>query len=174
MLNDEIEKYKRTITDLENRIRELEVDVTVKERIKLEKEEEEIRVKQRKNSLSKRQKISITSDENFLDNNFAEKSHDMTFYDFPWFLKDEDIKKNVGYVEQLRIKRCYNIRWLRLNFVIPKLTKIYINEVAITINGRNYFFRIFDSRLTPREIKDKFSWQAFKKLEIRRKKLTVQ
>ncbi|RGB31321.1 hypothetical protein C1646_764208 [Rhizophagus diaphanus] len=31
---------KETITDLENRIRELEVDVTVKERIRLEKEEE--------------------------------------------------------------------------------------------------------------------------------------
>lgn len=77
----------------------------------------------------------------------------MTFYDFPWFLKDEDIyeiyehlKKNIRYVEQLRIEKCYNIRWLRLNFVIPKLTKIYINEVAITINGRNYFFRMFDTR----------------------------
>ncbi|PKY51313.1 hypothetical protein RhiirA4_532563 [Rhizophagus irregularis] len=34
-----LEKYKETITDLENRIRELEVDVTVKERMKLEKEE---------------------------------------------------------------------------------------------------------------------------------------
>ncbi|PKY50966.1 hypothetical protein RhiirA4_467752 [Rhizophagus irregularis] len=35
----ELEKYKETITDLENRIRELEVDVTVKKQMKLEKDE---------------------------------------------------------------------------------------------------------------------------------------
>jgi uncharacterized coiled-coil protein SlyX len=37
--DEEIDKYKETITNLENRIRELEADLTVKERIKLEKEE---------------------------------------------------------------------------------------------------------------------------------------
>ncbi|CAG8692368.1 9546_t:CDS:2 [Rhizophagus irregularis] len=37
--NEKIERYERKITDLENRIRELETDVTVKKRIKLEKEE---------------------------------------------------------------------------------------------------------------------------------------
>jgi hypothetical protein len=37
--NDEIDKDKRTITCLQNRIRNLEAEITVQERIRLEKEE---------------------------------------------------------------------------------------------------------------------------------------
>lgn len=107
---------------MENRISELEADVTVKERIKLEKEEEakiftgivkELEQKKnqdtsslttnskvnsgkksesrknRKNSDTQNYKIpefpvKTITDDNHLDNNFADESRDITFYDFPW------------------------------------------------------------------------------------------
>ncbi|PKY61673.1 hypothetical protein RhiirA4_486972 [Rhizophagus irregularis] len=59
--DDEIKKYKETIINLENHNRELEVDVTVKERIRLKKEEKIIqgKVKEQKDQDT----ISPTKDE---------------------------------------------------------------------------------------------------------------
>ena len=38
-------------------------------------------------------------------------------------------------------------------------------NVSITRKNRKFFFRMFDSRLSYRQIKDKYRWQAIKRLE---------
>ncbi|PKK69310.1 hypothetical protein RhiirC2_781175 [Rhizophagus irregularis] len=40
------------------------------------------------------------------------------------------------------------------------------SNILVTRKGREYFFRMFDSKLSPRDIKDMYSWQAVKKVKI--------
>lgn len=40
------------------------------------------------------------------------------------------------------------------------------SNILVTRKRRNYFFRMFDSKLSPRDIKVMYSWQAVKKVKI--------
>ncbi|GBC38205.1 uncharacterized protein OCT59_005954 [Rhizophagus irregularis] len=108
-----------------------------------------------------------------LEQHFSRKSHDITFYDIPWYWSDMEIysqlNENVGYIEYMRIKRCHKYRTVRATLRFSNAyEQIYKNggvNVSITKGERNYFFRMFDSRLTYNQVKEKYFWQASKKLE---------
>ncbi|PKC07101.1 hypothetical protein RhiirA5_500890 [Rhizophagus irregularis] len=111
------------IQDLENRIRNLEANVTAKKRIILEKNSE---TQKKKKCLNKKRKRArpqhakngmITEpaidmidykDKDRLEKYFADKSRDITFYDVPAYWSDDEIlaliNENVGSVEYMRSK----------------------------------------------------------------------
>jgi hypothetical protein len=47
------------------------------------------------------------------------------------------------------------------------------SNISIKINGKDYFFRMFDSKLTPREIKEKVSCQKYRILENAKKAMAL-
>ncbi|PKY50064.1 hypothetical protein RhiirA4_529321 [Rhizophagus irregularis] len=202
------------ITDMENRIRNLEADVMAKERIILEKNEEtnilwgkikaledkekeptckamnnkvqkkkkrpnkkrkRARAQEIKNGMINEIKIGVIGDneKDRLDKYLAEKSRDITFYDVPAYWSDREIfanlNDNVGLVKYMRSKRCHKYKTVRATLHFSKeYEKIYKEggvNVSLTRNNRQFFIRMFDSRLTYREVKDKFRWQAIKRLE---------
>ncbi|EXX76799.1 uncharacterized protein OCT59_015515 [Rhizophagus irregularis] len=113
-------------------------------------------------------------DEDHLKKHFAEKSHDITFYDVPAYWSDEKIlgllNANVGVVEHIRCKRCYKYKTVRVMLRFSNAyEKIYkeggVNVLLTRNNDRTYFIRMFDSRLSYSKVKDKFRWQAIKRLE---------
>ncbi|GBC31944.2 hypothetical protein RhiirA5_422319 [Rhizophagus irregularis] len=65
-----------------------------------------------------------------------EKSRDMTFYDFPWYWSDDECIRD-------------NMKTL--------ISELGAN-ITILRNGRQYFFRMFDSDLLPRELNKKFGF----------------
>ncbi|PKY58995.1 hypothetical protein RhiirA4_481387 [Rhizophagus irregularis] len=208
------------ITELENRIRNLEADVTAKERIILEKNEEinilwekikelegkkdksacqepdmdldKVQKKKKKRPNKKRKRartqqvgngmickyktdLGVTDDskKEYLEKHCAEKSRDITFYDIPAYWSDEEIfdllRTNVGCVEYMSTKRCYKYKTVKVTLRFHNnYEKIYKEggvNVSLTRNGRIYFLRMFDSRLSYDEIKRKFRWQACKQIE---------
>ncbi|PKK59603.1 hypothetical protein RhiirC2_794608 [Rhizophagus irregularis] len=201
------------ITELGNRIRNLEADVAAKERIILEKNEvnnilwEKIKALEEKekeptckdtnmqkkkkcpNKKRKRARAQHTKngmiietelgaigdkDKDRLEKHFAVKSRDITFYDIPAYWSDEEIfgllNTNVGFVEYMRSKRCYKYKtvraMLRFSNAYEKIYKEGGVNVSLTRKDQNFFLRMFDSRLSYREIKDKFHWKAVKRLTV--------
>ncbi|PKY49307.1 hypothetical protein RhiirA4_465238 [Rhizophagus irregularis] len=217
-MGDTVLSSELWIADLENRIRNLEADVTAKERIILEKTEannilwEKIKAleekkneptckdtdmdldnkvqKKRKRPSRKRKRarvqqtkngtITVTEmgaigdkDKDRLEQHFAEKSRDITFYDIPAYWSDaeifENLNANVGFVDYMESKRCYKYKTVRAMLRFSKeYEKIYKEggvNVSLTRNNRRFFIRMFDSRLSYKEVKAKFRWQAIKRLE---------
>lgn len=83
----------------------------------------------------------------YLDQHFAEVSRGM--------ITDEDIYeslKNVEYVEKLSVKRQYKYKTVRAKIRLTKSYETIYKEggsyIAITINERTYFFRMFDVKLS--------------------------
>ncbi|PKY54989.1 hypothetical protein RhiirA4_503012 [Rhizophagus irregularis] len=177
------------IADLENRIRNLEADITAKERIILEKnetinslwekinaQEEKVvtstcnmtnmdvdnnlqKKKKRRNKKRKRTRVQYDkngtinelklglirdADKDRLEEHFAEKSRDITFYDIPAYWSDREIfaklHDNVGFVEYMRSKRCYKYKTVRATLHFSKeYEKIYKEggvNVSLTRNNR--------------------------------------
>ncbi|PKC64407.1 hypothetical protein RhiirA1_462456 [Rhizophagus irregularis] len=57
--------------------------------------------------------VQTTSNDDFLTKHFAERLHDLKFYDFPAYWKDNEIYdslKQVGYIERLEVKWNYKYR----------------------------------------------------------------
>ncbi|PKY56689.1 hypothetical protein RhiirA4_477158 [Rhizophagus irregularis] len=154
-----------TITDLENRIRNLEADVMVKERIILEKNEVKI-LWGKINTLGKKeenattqvmnmdvdnkklkdQRVKIGDSDNYrLGRDFAERPRDITLHDIPGYWSDVEIYEllntNVSMIEYMRTKRCYKYKTVRVTLRFSKRT----------------------NRFT--KVKAKFRWQASKRLE---------
>ncbi|PKC71063.1 hypothetical protein RhiirA1_453977 [Rhizophagus irregularis] len=143
--NEEIVKCKG---ELENRVRELEVDVTVKERIKLEKGEVRIITEKIKELEKKEQEFFFTKKTRI--SQVKERKNEEIY----------EYIRDVGYVEKITVKRCYKYKTVktRLHF-----TKEYENTYArgganITIfrNSHQYFFIMFDSDLMTQELKGKY------------------
>lgn len=75
--------------------------------------------------------VKITSDSNYLEKYFAEKSRDLKFYDFPAFW-NETLKK-VDYVERLVVKRNYKYKTVRTNIRLTKaMEEIFIKGDQIS------------------------------------------
>ncbi|PKY33141.1 hypothetical protein RhiirB3_451828 [Rhizophagus irregularis] len=110
----------------------------------------------------------------YLEKHFAEKSHDITFYDVPAYWSDEEIlgllNANVGCVQYISFKRCYKYKTVRTTIRFSRAyEKIYkeggVNVSLTRNNNRTYFIRMFDSHLPYSKVKEKFRWQAIKSLE---------
>ncbi|PKK72196.1 hypothetical protein RhiirC2_777483 [Rhizophagus irregularis] len=139
--------------------------------------------KKRKRARSQHAKIGMITeteidmsdkDKDHLEKHFAEKSRDITFYDVPAYWSDDEIlgllNANVGVVEYMRCKRCYKYKTVRVTLRFSNAyEKIYkeggVNVSLTRDNERTYFIRMFDSHLSYGKIKDKFRWQAIKRLK---------
>ncbi|EXX78291.1 hypothetical protein RirG_016300 [Rhizophagus irregularis DAOM 197198w] len=115
--------------------------------------------------------VQTTSDDDYLGKHFAEQSRDLKFYDFPAYWKDNDIYEmleKVGYIERLEVKWNYKYRTVRARIRLTKeMEEIFLkggSNIALTKNERTYFFRMFDAELNATEIKKRYEWQAYKKL----------
>ncbi|PKC53490.1 hypothetical protein RhiirA1_171065 [Rhizophagus irregularis] len=68
----------------------------------------------------------------------------------------------------MRTKRCYKYKTvrvtLRLSNAYEKIYKEGGVNVSITRKNRTFFLRMFDSKMSYAQIKDKFRWQACKEL----------
>ncbi|EXX72227.1 uncharacterized protein OCT59_012401 [Rhizophagus irregularis] len=113
-------------------------------------------------------------DKDHLEKHFAEKSRDITFYDIPAYWSDDEIlgllNANVGVVEFISFKRCHKYKTVRTTLRFSKAyEKIYkeggVNVSLTRNNDRTYYIRMFDSHLLYRKFKEKFRWQAIKRLE---------
>ncbi|GBC25571.2 uncharacterized protein OCT59_019995 [Rhizophagus irregularis] len=113
-------------------------------------------------------------DKDYLEKHFADKSHDITFYDIPAYWSDEEIlgllNANVGVVEFINFKRCHKYKTVRTMLRFSKAyEKIYteggVNVSLTRNNDRTYFIRMFDSHLPYSKFKEKFRWQVLKRLE---------
>ncbi|GBC20766.2 kinase-like domain-containing protein [Rhizophagus irregularis DAOM 181602=DAOM 197198] len=112
-------------------------------------------------------------DKDRLEKHFTDRSRDITFYDIPAYWSDDEIfqqlRDNVGFVEYMRTKKCYKYKTVRVTLRFSnEYEKIYKEggvNVPLTRNGRQYFIRMFDSRLSYRNVKEKFRWQAVKRLD---------
>ncbi|PKB95052.1 hypothetical protein RhiirA5_437465 [Rhizophagus irregularis] len=86
-------------------------------------------------------------DKDHLEKHFADRSHDITFYDVPAYWSDGEIftllNDNVGFVEYMKTKRCYKYKTVR-----------------VTLRFSNAYEKIYKEG----GIKDKFHWQASKQL----------
>jgi hypothetical protein len=109
----------------------------------------------------------------------AKQSRDITFYDIPWYWTDdlifELINGKVGRIEYMRVKRCNKYKMVRMTLRFSNAyEQIFLHggvNVAITKGDRQYFLRMFDSNLTYMQIKEKFRWQAFKRIDDSDKRL---
>ncbi|PKY49415.1 hypothetical protein RhiirA4_465395 [Rhizophagus irregularis] len=106
-----------------------------------------------------------------LENEFAERSRDLKFYDFPAYWKDTEIYdslKQVGYIERLEVKWNYKYRTVRARIRLTKgMEESFIkggSNIAIKKNDRYYFCSMFDAKLSATDIKKRYEWQAYKKL----------
>ncbi|PKY28709.1 hypothetical protein RhiirB3_481815 [Rhizophagus irregularis] len=112
-------------------------------------------------------------DKDRLEKHFADRSRDIMFYDIPAYWSDTEIfellNTNVGFVEYMRTKRCYKYKTVRVTLRFSNAyEKIYKEggvNVSLTRKNRTSFLRMFDSHLSYGQIKDKFRWQATKRLE---------
>ncbi|PKY30011.1 hypothetical protein RhiirB3_446895 [Rhizophagus irregularis] len=113
-------------------------------------------------------------DNDYLEKHFADKSRDITFYDIPAYWSDEEIlgllNANVGVVEFINFKRCHKYKTVRTTLRFSKAyEKIYteggVNVSLTRNNDRTYFIRMFDSHLPYSKFKEKFRWQALKRLD---------
>uniref|UniRef100_U9THS8 Uncharacterized protein n=1 Tax=Rhizophagus irregularis (strain DAOM 181602 / DAOM 197198 / MUCL 43194) TaxID=747089 RepID=U9THS8_RHIID len=101
-------------------------------------------------------------DKDYLEKHFADKSHDITFYDIPAYWSDEEIlgllNANVGVVEFINFKRCHKYKTVRTMLRFSKAyEKIYteggVNVSLTRNNDRTYFIRMFDSHLPYKMVK---------------------
>ncbi|PKC05756.1 hypothetical protein RhiirA5_420499 [Rhizophagus irregularis] len=162
------------IQDLENKIRNLEADLIAKERIILEKSEAnnilwgKIKALEEKeeNLTSQVPKMEIDNEKQIKKNTPTKREKGREYNK----LKMGRSTDNVGFVEYMRSKKCYKYKTVRVTLRFSnEYEKIYKEggvNVSLTRNGRQYFIRMFDSRLSYREIKEKFHWQAVKRLEV--------
>ncbi|PKY54134.1 hypothetical protein RhiirA4_472776 [Rhizophagus irregularis] len=69
-------------------------------------------------------------------------------------------RDNVGFVEYMKSKRCYKYKTVRVTLRFSNAYEKIYNEggvnMSLTRRNQNYFLRMFDSRLSYGEIKDKF------------------
>ncbi|PKY50492.1 hypothetical protein RhiirA4_530505 [Rhizophagus irregularis] len=108
-----------------------------------------------------------------LEKYFAERSRDITFYDIPAYWSDDEIfnliNANMGHIEYMRTKRCYKYKTVKVTLRLTKnYEKIYNKggvNVCLTRKNRTHYIRMFDSRWSYAEIKNRFRWQACKRLE---------
>ncbi|EXX68036.1 hypothetical protein RirG_108860 [Rhizophagus irregularis DAOM 197198w] len=86
-----------------------------------------------------------------MEDNFADTSREITFMDEEIY----EYIRDVGYVEQLKVKRCYKYNTIKANIRFTKDYEQIIlrggSNIIVVRNGRQYFCRMFDSKLTPRE-----------------------
>ncbi|PKY59496.1 hypothetical protein RhiirA4_482285 [Rhizophagus irregularis] len=112
--------------------------------------------------------VKITSDDDYLNKHFADRSRDLRFYNFPAYWKDEEQLKNVGYIERLEVKRNYKYKTVRVRIRLTKvMEETFVKgeaNIAIKKNAQNYYFRMFDAKMSPEDIKKRYSWQAYKKI----------
>ncbi|PKY53550.1 hypothetical protein RhiirA4_499236 [Rhizophagus irregularis] len=133
------------------------------------------RYQQNKNGMIIETKLGAIGDvdKDRLEKHFADRPRDITFYDIPAYWSDAEIfellNANVGFVEYMRTKRCYKYKTVRVTLRFSNAyEKIYKEGgvyVSLTRKNRTSFLRMFDSRLSYGQIKDKFRWQATKRLE---------
>ncbi|POG67739.1 hypothetical protein GLOIN_2v1779119 [Rhizophagus irregularis DAOM 181602=DAOM 197198] len=83
-----------------------------------------------------------TSDDDYLEKHFAEQSRDLKFYDFPAYWKDNEIYETLKQVG-------------------------YVEKLEVRWN-----YKMFDTKLDAGQIKKRYSWQAYKKLDEKDKKRT--
>lgn len=73
-----------------------------------------------------------------------------------------------GY-ERLEVKYNYKYRTVRARIrLTKKMEEIFINggsNLAISKNERRYFFKMFDAKLDSKKIKERYNWQAYRKLD---------
>ncbi|POG74679.1 hypothetical protein GLOIN_2v1771116 [Rhizophagus irregularis DAOM 181602=DAOM 197198] len=131
----ELEKYKETITDLENRIRELEVDKKEQGASLSHKKVKDNPGQTKKNSSSRRRKSRKNLDTQHYSNGKITELSDCYNCDEMDVLDEEIFEciRDVGYVEKIT-------EWSSI------------------------FLRMFYSDLTPLELSKKFGWQAVKKI----------
>ncbi|PKY60342.1 hypothetical protein RhiirA4_483931, partial [Rhizophagus irregularis] len=117
--------------------------------------------------------VQTTSDDDFLENHFAEQSRDLKFYDFPAYWKDNEIYealKQVGYIERLEVKWNYKYRTVRARIRLTKaMEEIFTkggSNIAIKRNNDQLLYcRFFDAKLSATEIKKRYEWQAYQKIK---------
>ncbi|CAB4432617.1 unnamed protein product [Rhizophagus irregularis] len=114
--------------------------------------------------------VKTTSDDDYLNKHFAKRSRDLRFYDFPAYRKDEEIYeslKNIGYIERLEVKWNYKYKTvrarIRLTNEMEERFRIGGSNIAIKKNDLFYYFRMFDAKMSPADIKKRYEWQAYKK-----------
>ncbi|PKY60288.1 hypothetical protein RhiirA4_483840 [Rhizophagus irregularis] len=99
----------------------------------------------------------------YMEDNFSDTSRDIAFMDEEIY----EYIRDVGYVEQLKVKRCYKYNTIKANIRFTKdYEQIFLrggSNIIVVRNSRQYFCRMFDSKLTPCEISEKFRWQAIRK-----------
>ncbi|PKY18361.1 hypothetical protein RhiirB3_522708 [Rhizophagus irregularis] len=153
-LQDRISELEADVTarDLKWDQRTQEADVTAKERIILEKTEENNRIRGKFKAQGSNGKS--------VANTVMEYWSDMEIY--------ERLRNNVGLIKSMRIKRCYKYKTVRCHIHFSNsYEQIYKDggvNVSITKNNRKFFFRMFDSRLTYHQMRNKFCWQASKRI----------
>lgn len=85
-------------------------------------------------------------DKDHLEKHFADRSHDITFYDVPAYWSDGEIftllNDNVGFVEYMKTKRCYKYKTVRVTLRFSNAyEKIYKEGgVNVSLTRKNHIF----------------------------------
>ncbi|PKY57024.1 hypothetical protein RhiirA4_477781 [Rhizophagus irregularis] len=168
-IKEEKPTCQETDMDLDNKLQ------TKTKKKRPNKKRKRARAQYNKNGMINETKLGAIGDrdKDRLEKHFAEKSRDITFYDIPAYWSDTEIfellNANVGFVEYMRTKRCYKYKTVRVTLRFSNgYEKIYKEggvNVSLTRKNRTFFLRMFDSRLSYGQLKDKFRWQACKRLE---------
>ncbi|PKY27406.1 hypothetical protein RhiirB3_443110 [Rhizophagus irregularis] len=139
------------------------------------KKRKRARAQHTQNGMISKIKIGPIDDsrKDYLEEYYAEKSRDITFYDIPAYWSDEEIfnliNTTVGLIECMRTKRCHKYKTVKATLrLTKKYEEIYKKggvNVILNRKNRTYYVRMFDSRWSYAEIKNTFRWQVCKRLE---------